>query len=325
MIIEKYDLVIIGAGFCGLAIGKALTRSSINFKIVEKSKAFGGRAATRRFLGQAVDHGAQYFTMSHQNFLNWVEELEEEDIVRPWTNHLHAWNGQNFFLEEKPLTRYICPLGMTSMAKKLANVLPVSREIKIIKVEYASNLWHLSTNENRKIQASKIISTIPLPQSLELFSEYLNSEQKEKLTNITYNACLCGIFVYPLTFKPNWKGIFWNSGNILSWVCHDSSKRDEPNHTIIVAHCKPEFSSKYFNASEEEVLNLILKEISVILPAPKLQEMQLKKWLYAQPQTLFGQNHLKVDKNLYLTGDWCLSPNLEGAFLTGLQLAKEFN
>ena len=51
--------------------------------------------------------------------------------------------------------------------------------------------------------------------------------------------------------------------------------------------------------------------------------MQLKKWLYAQPQNLLGQSYLKVNENLYLTGDWCLNPRMEGAFLTGLNLAEQ--
>ena len=143
MITEKYDLLIIGAGLCGLAVGKGLTRSSVNFKIVEKSQAFGGRASTRRLFGQPIDHGAQYFTISNPKFLDWIEELEEEDIVRPWVNRLHIWNGQKFYLEDKPLTRYICPEGMTVMSKKLASVLPVSRELKITKASFKNNLLTL--------------------------------------------------------------------------------------------------------------------------------------------------------------------------------------
>jgi renalase len=331
MLTERYDLIIIGAGLCGLTIGKALTSSSINFKIFEKSKAFGGRAATRRVFGQAIDHGAQYFTISDERFLAWVEDLEEEDLVRPWVNQLHIWNGQKFFLEENYTTRYICPLGMTIMAKELAHVLPVSREVKILKANKGDITkkqnygWHLLTDGLLEIFADRIVCTAPLQQSLDLFANYLDEKQKERLKLIEYEPCLCAIFTYPLNYKPNWKGIFWNAGEIISWVAHDSSKRDEPLQTVLVIHCKPEFSKKYFEAPEEQVLNLILQELEMAFPSwiEETQGKQLKKWRYAQPTSLLGRPYfVAAEETLFLTGDWCLNPRLEGAFITALEVAK---
>ena len=86
-------------------------------------------------------------------------------------------------------------------------------------------------------------------------------------------------------------------------------------------------NGKYYpdNYIEKKEENLILEELSQAIPEleGKPQEMQLKKWLYAQPQNLLGQSYLKVNEKLYLTGDWCLNPRMEGAFLTGLNLAEQ--
>ncbi len=327
MIKEKYELIIIGAGICGLSIGKALTNSSIHYKIVEKSKAFGGRAATRRVSSQPVDHGAQYFTCENPLFRTWIRELEEEGFIKVWDSKFHAWDGKSLHIKDDFKARFICPLGMTSMAKEMAKVLPVSREVKITEAKYINNSWNLKTDGLLELQAEKIISTAPLTQSLEVFADYIDREQLPELSAIEYNPCLCGIFIFPITFKPAWKGIFWNSGEILSWVAHDSSKRDHPHQTVLVAQARPQFSRKHFNANDDATLQKMFEELKTALGQnlDKPLESQLKKWRYSQIIEPLQKPFVEcADGNLILTGDWCQGSRIETTYLTGLKVAQKF-
>lgn len=321
MIFEKYDLVIIGAGICGLTIGKALTSSSTSFKIFEKSRAYGGRVATRRINGQSVDHGAQYFTVSNPKFRDFVKEYEELGIIKQWASKFNVWDGQKLMFEGQATPRYICPKGFTDLPKELAKVIPVSREIKITEANQENGVWKLLTDTSLEIEADKIISTAPLHQTLDLFSDYLAEEQINKLNNIQYDACLSVILVYENTKHIPWKGIFWNTGNVLSWVANDSSKRINSNYSVIVAQCQPEFSKKYFDSSEEEVVNLITNELKQVLPSwiDNPTESQVKKWRYSKANSYLGEPYLEAaDGKLILTGDWCLESKIESAFVCGL-------
>jgi len=46
--VEKYDVVIVGAGISGIISGKYLQENGFTVKILDKGKAIGGRLATRR-------------------------------------------------------------------------------------------------------------------------------------------------------------------------------------------------------------------------------------------------------------------------------------
>ena len=331
MIKEEYDLIIIGAGFCGLIIGQSLTQSSFNFKIFEKSKAFGGRASTRRISGQSVDHGLQYFTPQNREFATWMQAYLEQGLIKLWANQFYEWksNNKKLSLEEKSNSYYACPNGMTSLMKEIAKVLPVSREIKIMSAErdFEENIWTLETDQQIEIKTKKIICTAPLEQSLNLFKNYLSSAEELALSKIEYNSALIGIFAFEFDEMPcpDWKGIICSEHEILNWIAQDSSKRDKPNQLILVAQCNPEFSQKNFNESEEILLAQIEKALKSILPNfnYKLKEKQLKKWLYAEPISGLNKPFMSaIEDSLILCGDWCLASRLEGSFLSGKAVSE---
>jgi len=323
---EKYQVVIIGAGICGLTIGRHLANSNLSFKIIEKSKAFGGRAATRRISLQAVDHGAQYFTANDDAFLQCLDDLKKQGIVKIWTDELSAWDGVKLEYTQNPSPRFVCPFGITAIAKDWAQGLPVERECKITQAIKENGLWKLKTDSALELQAERVISTAPLSQSLEIFSSYLTENQKTELEKITYNPCLSLILTFDLKHKPDWKGIFWNTGEVLSWVANDSSKRDNPQQLVLVAQCKAEFSAQYFDESSEIVIEKVVTELReafgdwILTPL----EAQVKKWRYSQAAETFGEAFVQnEDASLILTGDWCLSSKIEGAYLAGKAVAEK--
>ncbi|MDX1919811.1 MAG: FAD-dependent oxidoreductase [Candidatus Caenarcaniphilales bacterium] len=328
MIIEEYDLVIIGAGISGLALGKALSNSSINFKIFDKSRGLGGRAATRRVNAQPIDTGAQYFTVSNPLFKKEVEELIQRGTVKLWTNKLNVWDGEKLLFEGNSNPRYVCPKGFTDISKEFAKVLPVSREIKITKAARVNGLWELKTDKMVELKAKRVVSTAPLPQSLELFGSYLSVEQKASLSTISFNPCLSIVIVFNKLVSLPFKGVFWNNREVLSWVANDSSKRLNATSSVLVVQCQPKFSGRFFESSDSEILEKVFNEFKVLLPQvalsnKDLQEVQVKKWRYSQPAAIYEHQYFATeDKSLYFTGDWSLEGKIEGAYMAGLGLAK---
>ncbi|TIV34413.1 MAG: FAD-dependent oxidoreductase, partial [Mesorhizobium sp.] len=60
-IIERTDVVIVGAGFTGLCAALELNRAGIDFLVLEARDRVGGRVeAVRNGLGELIDSGGQF-------------------------------------------------------------------------------------------------------------------------------------------------------------------------------------------------------------------------------------------------------------------------
>lgn len=57
-----YDVVIVGAGICGLMAAGQLVERGASVLLLDKGRTVGGRLATRRIEAGCADHGAQFFT-----------------------------------------------------------------------------------------------------------------------------------------------------------------------------------------------------------------------------------------------------------------------
>ena len=101
-------IAIIGAGLAGLTAAARLAQlmPDAAIELVEKSRGFGGRMATRRLAASALmtealgtaspdaearqsvalqfDHGAAYFTARDPAFRAWLEPFLAEGLVQPW-------------------------------------------------------------------------------------------------------------------------------------------------------------------------------------------------------------------------------------------------
>ncbi|MFM8721078.1 MAG: FAD-dependent oxidoreductase, partial [Chthoniobacterales bacterium] len=72
-----HDTIVIGAGLAGLAAAGRLRKAGQDVLVLEKSRGLGGRAATRRWDGLPVDHGAQFFTARSEDFRDQVARWQE--------------------------------------------------------------------------------------------------------------------------------------------------------------------------------------------------------------------------------------------------------
>jgi predicted NAD/FAD-dependent oxidoreductase len=62
------DTLIVGAGLSGLVLARRLQAAGQKVQILEKSRGFGGRIATKRVEDVAFDTGAQFITVRDERF-----------------------------------------------------------------------------------------------------------------------------------------------------------------------------------------------------------------------------------------------------------------
>ena len=77
------DVLIIGTGMAATALASKLAGKA-RVTLIEKSRGFGGRMATRRREGFEFDHGAQFFTARSTEFTQFLAQPVERDAIQEW-------------------------------------------------------------------------------------------------------------------------------------------------------------------------------------------------------------------------------------------------
>ena len=107
------EFAIIGAGIAGLACARQLQAAGRMVQLFDKGRRPGGRVATRRLDGGLefdrveFDHGAQYFTVRHAEFEEWLRPSLERGQVAEWTGRLVSLSNGRTSPEPSPGRRYV--------------------------------------------------------------------------------------------------------------------------------------------------------------------------------------------------------------------------
>ena len=78
------DLVILGSGMAGLAAAQLAAAIGLKAAVFDKGRRIGGRVSTRRADGFTFNHGAQFLTARHPDFVNSCEDAVAAGALRPW-------------------------------------------------------------------------------------------------------------------------------------------------------------------------------------------------------------------------------------------------
>lgn len=316
------QLTILGAGVAGLTLAKKIPSGAFqDIQVFEKSKAVGGRWATRRILENAYkgDHGAQFYT-PHGN--PWHRDWVAQGLSKKWFDS----EGKEY---------WAAPGGMNSLTKDLAKGLSIQFERKIVKIINNKSDFHLIDDQGRIEKADVCALSAPLPQTLEILKSSQISYPKE-LEACTYDFCLVGFFQLSRMDHHRTSDAYLrpsSDSSILSFAWQESKIQQSGPEVLLVVQMKNEWSKEFFDEkAEEEVLRRIWKEAQFCLNLSKEPTYQeLKKWRYATPQKPLEIDYLQVYPGLYVFGDSFggtlqtnnLSSHSLRAFLSAESLAKE--
>jgi predicted NAD/FAD-dependent oxidoreductase len=323
--------VVIGAGLSGLVAAHLLAEAGLSVRVVEKSRGFGGRMATRHFYELSssvkVDHGAQYFTARDPKFKHFLEPFIKQGIVKVWTDEFPIVKDGILLPvpEDKRYPRYVCPQGMNHLGKVLAEKLTVHRETRVTHLDFAERFWELQTDRGEVYSAEVVLSAIPAPQFLELGRGIMQQTGQDaliaQLESVRFDPSLAVMAVYgPEVPLPDWKGLMFRDNPFLSWISLDSSKREANRPLSLVLHSTAEFAHQYL-AQREQSVPILLQQAAQYLGDWVIQPVayQVQSWRYALPTQVLDQTYLKTHTPgpLFWSGDWCGGPKVEGAFLSG--------
>ena len=78
------DLVILGSGMAGLAAAQLAGAKGLKAAVFDKGRRIGGRVSTRRADGFTFNHGAQFLTARHPDFVATCDEAVAAGALHPW-------------------------------------------------------------------------------------------------------------------------------------------------------------------------------------------------------------------------------------------------
>ena len=343
------DVLIIGAGLAGLKLAGDLHAAGRAPRVLDKGRGVGGRAATRRWDGVPVDHGAQFFTVREPGFQAMTDRWLARGTCFEWTRGFHQWDDGHGLRPPDPddgHPRHACRAGMSALCKDLAGALPpdaVRLPSKVLGVRWTGDHWQAEVEGAAPGDAAytgrRLVLALPVPQALALLGPVetlasgplLSGEDLRSLREIETTPTLAVLLRGPAP-APDWQGIQLRDAT-LSWLSDDTSKRlpgDAGADRIFVLHGSGEFSCRWQDADLDEAARRMVARAGEIVGEwiTRLPGRQVHRWRYASvPHTLEKAGFLRATGTLgaplYFVGDGFLKGKIEGACRSGMLLARE--
>ncbi len=205
-----------------------------------------------------------------------------------------------------------CDLGLTSITKEMARGIDIRLEERVLKIVQSPQGWMLQTDKGI-FESQNVVLTAPVPQALELLSA--SGFEINPLWNVEYYKSLVGL--YRLSIGPQEKSQEWDGHEIV----FQREKGMCPDGISLIA--SPEFSEKWFNRPDEEILIEVTKLLTKRLGQRTIRHQELKKWRYSMSKSVSTKPYLEVAPRLFLAGDGFLYSGVEGALSSAETLLRE--
>ncbi|NJN62689.1 MAG: FAD-dependent oxidoreductase [Coleofasciculaceae cyanobacterium RL_1_1] len=202
------DIAVIGAGIAGLVCAEQLRQAGYGVVVIEKSRGFGGRAATKRLPNFRADHGIRYLARSGRLLPVLIDTLHDRDLLQPWNvrfcrvtpeGTIQPETLRSTELDSTGVKRYIAPAGANAIGKFLAQALTVWRSRRAIALSTEEDRWCIQleavadgVDAPLSLTARAIVVAVPAPQAAELIAttETIAPEIKTAIAAVSYHPVL---------------------------------------------------------------------------------------------------------------------------------------
>lgn len=340
-------ILIIGSGLSGCSsaynINKFLKINNIkaSLKIFDKGKNLGGRITTtydRAMINNYFDLGFKNINKGEGRGNNYSvsSKLSYKNMFE---NNLLTFS--EFDLSDK--NKFYIPKGGTHLMNYLLQDTEVDiySNTKITSINHYKNdynIWEVSTDKNKKYLFDIIISTIPVPQLLEMKGNFLKDVKKdilEKMRGVEYYNTFSLGSVYQSEILDNLEKInFFENDNINDEIIKSISIKNVSgfsNQFSVNIQTRNDWSVRNFNQDKNIVKKKIKENINIILPFlkninPFYEKMMRWKYSFVKNGTNISNRIkdasviLKDDPYplFILAGDSVSGSNFENCIRSGL-------
>jgi predicted NAD/FAD-dependent oxidoreductase len=336
-------IAIIGAGVAGLTAAYALRTHPVERTVFEKSRGYGGRAATRGREGCRYDHGAPFFTAPSPRVRDLVTaHLPSEQLIkigRP----VGAFNGDGDLLrrsasDEGPHWTYY--QGISTLGKLLARTgqADVHRDTRVERLRRDGDRWAVQTATGTLHEPyDAVVLTPPAPQTAALLHRSALDASPfpalhAALASVDYAPQFAYVWAYdrPLSRPAPYHGfVSHDAEHLLSWI---GFEHDKPGHApagthLLVLHTSPDWTRSRVDREPETFLPEVRAQAESVLDttlhAPIWTDAQ--RWRYARPTGMLDPevHEMGAAVGLYLAGDYVAGRGAVGAAIeSGFEVAE---
>ncbi len=319
------QVAIVGAGIAGLSCAQRLAEAGRSVRVFEKSRGVGGRMATRRTKqGAAFDHGAQYFTVKDDRLQQHVDRWIEAGIAARWQGRICTLAAGLCIPSTSETMRYVGVPTMTAIPKHLAANLDVVLQTPISRIAHEAGVWRVQGEANADLgRFDVLIVTAPAPQTSRLVADI--PAFRAKVAAVELAPCWAVLLALDEPLAVPFDGAFVQDSP-LSWIARNDSKPGRsaaPNCWVL--HASPAWSREHIEDVADSVTPTLVSAFwSATGTAPRsCLVVNAHRWRYSLPHEPLEQRCLfDRESKLGACGDWCGGPRVEGAFLSGLEMAE---
>ncbi|HSB96757.1 MAG TPA: FAD-dependent oxidoreductase [Spongiibacteraceae bacterium] len=330
--IDDSHIAIIGAGIAGLACAEILQRAGRRVSVFDKSRGVGGRMSTRRGDDWQCDHGAQYFTARHPDFRAEINRWRQAGVADLWQPRLRVWDGALLPDTDSTVERFVGTPRMTAPAHWLIDNflrdnppkknLTLHLQTTIQHLEWRTDGWYLFTVEHGWLpnRFDAVLLALPAPQVLPLL-EHTASELASFARQAKMRACWALMLQYDTSLELPFDALFVNRGP-LRWLARDTSKPARSGRETWLLHANADWSEQHLESEAANVATILLAAFAEIGgTAP--QAWTAHRWRYANTeQMLVDGCGWSAANGVGICGDWLNGGKVEGAWLSGRELAR---
>ncbi len=317
------DIAIIGAGMAGLSALQVLASAGHQVTLFDKSRGSGGRMATKKVGEASWDMGAQFIRSHDAAFSSQLQHWEQLGWVARWEVQPFELLAGKVRPSPDNATRYVGTPRMTGLCRRLLE--PASGFIdstRIISTHYKEQQWWLVSDDNREFGPFQalIINTPPQQAAPLLTASPALQKHCDEVAMLP-----CWTLLFTLPERADLPDLMFVKDGPIGYMARNNSKPGRDDTEAWVVQANHQWSRQHIDSPREDVQNLLLGAIAEAtgLDTGNAGDLWLHRWLYAIPDEPLRLGALTdLSQNLAVCGDWCHSPNLEGAWLSGRQAAN---
>ncbi len=319
---SKATVAIIGAGIAGLSCATRLQALGYQVKLYEKSHGPSGRMSTRNSEGWSADHGAQYFTARNPLFIEELNTWIKAGVVAVWQPRLNVYEANHWQKSTSQDSRYVGVPAMNSPGQYLAKNLSIEFNQTISKIFRQEGKWILHSVEGGTMTQSfdYLVLALPAPQVRSLV-ESVDHSLAALSSSLNMQGCWTVMVRPPRALDMPFDAAFIND-EIISWMARNNSKPGRTGQESWTIHANPQWSQQWLELEKEEASRQIIEYAEKLGLHCQNAEISIHRWRYASGAINLENGSMFNEVNkLGICGDWLNGGRVEGAWLSGYQLA----
>ncbi|BDT79592.1 NAD(P)/FAD-dependent oxidoreductase [Polynucleobacter yangtzensis] len=321
---KQISIAIIGAGISGLSCATRLQKLGFEVEVYEKSRGVSGRMSTRNGDGWNADHGAQYFTARDPLFIEELNHWIQSEAASIWNPRLKVFKQGQWHNSINSENRYVGIPNMTAPGKFLARNLSIQLNQTIDHIAIKKGKWSLHSIEAGEIQKhfDWLVLALPAPQVLALTTQ-IDKAIESLVSDANMQGCWTAIVIPDKNLNIDFDAAFVNN-EIISWVSRNNSKPNRIGREVWTIHANPQWSQESIELDKDAAAELILdcaKKLGLDFGSSKYS---IHRWRYASGHVNPASGPIiNSDLKLGFCGDWLHGGRVEGAWLSGYELASQ--